>query len=385
MSSAVQLALLPGTSPKEIPCSSRKARQLGAAAAAKVIEQFRERLFFSGLAPKSVSAIPSQILTLLALAARISGEVLSPLELFGRPELLGMALAETRPISAGQPEYARWTLAARRHAALRFGRAFSRELLALHGVGGNELVNSAIRSQSVQVGSTFRLPGNLPFARRSRVASRDEAQALLDQLQQAPRLSGRAFGLAARIMLETGARVNGLRQLDARDVFIDPWTNRVTILVRSKGHVVEYELARPTGEALLGFIDAVNRRAEGPAIVLGSSGKVWITPRGLMSYASWNRSLTNACLALGIERLKPHDLRRTFATWAAEVSSRTDVALAAGWENLTTLDRHYIHPPFPEFAASPTGNVVGTPTPMPTTAPKKRKEPDAAATPASIV
>lgn len=387
MSGAIQLALLPEVGPRRVMSVSKKASPRPGEGTAEVLLQFQQRLRSNGLAPQSVAAIHGRIRTILALAERISGESLSPLELFGRPELLGMALAETRPLEPGRGEYARWTLAARRHAALHFGRSFSGELLALYGVPGEELVTRAIRSQARQVGSTYRLPGNLPFGRRTRVVTHAEARLLLSHLAHAPKLTQRGFGIAARIMFETGVRVNGLRHLDARDVFIDPLTNRVTILVRSKGTVIEYELSRSTGQALLDFINAVNCQLEVPAVRVGVAGNVWLTPRGLMSYRSWSRQLTVACQAVGIERLKPHDLRRSFATWASEVSSRADIALAGGWENTATLDVHYIHPRFPEFAASDAGGALGSRAPAPRTFTqvKERRRPDASAIPASVV
>jgi len=73
-------------------------------------------------------------------------------------------------------------------------------------------------------------------------------------------------------------------------------------------------------------------------------GAVWRTRRGVVSARHWRTVLGETCAALGLPRLRPHDLRRTFATLAEGRVGRYRTALAGGWDGTGTMDRHYISP-----------------------------------------
>src|SRR5262249_3902906 len=125
---------------------------------------------------------------------------------------------------------------------------------------------------------------------------------------------------------------------------------RIRVLVHAKGRRVpaEYLYSARASEALRDAVAAFNRaapRLDTPErIRLGRPGPVWRSVRGVVTADAWRTTLTRACAMAGLPRLRPHDLRRTFATQAEGRVGRHQTALAGGWDGTGTMDRHYVNP-----------------------------------------
>ncbi len=150
-------------------------------------------------------------------------------------------------------------------------------------------------------------------------------------------------------MAETGCRIDALRRLDGRDCYAEP-DGRVRLLLHAKGRrdPAEYLLSHQASQALRAYIEAYNavapRLGVPHRIGPGAAGAIWRSRRGAVSHDAWRVVLTQACAAAGLPRLRPHDLRRTFATQAESRIRRHQTALAGWWDGSGTMDRHYINP-----------------------------------------
>ncbi len=177
---------------------------------------------------------------------------------------------------------------------------------------------------------------------------REEVDAVVEAAGSAPGYKGlrnRAFLL---LLAETGARVNALRTLDGTDcVEMPDGTLRAFVHEKGKRRKREIELSPPAAAALRAYATAYNRGAIAAGwasrIRLGQLGPVWRnSSRSCWPYPNVLACLRHTCALAGVAPFTPHALRRAFASDAASILSRHEVALAGNWQGLDRLDEHYI-------------------------------------------
>ena len=344
---AVQLPLITGVPPRHVRDRHRPQRAMLPSNDA-LFASFQRRVEALGCTRKTARDYASQMRTLLRIAHALHGTPVELITLFGHTQLLGRSLAySARPGCARQ--FSGYALDGRRHAARKFALVFDGELRARHGASGERLLDRALQSAYRRVGSTYRLPVSLPRRRGGPVLTPAELERLLKVVAAQPGFAGLRDSAALLIMAETGCRIDALRRLHAAMCFEEP-DGRIRLMVRAKGRrePAEYLLSRRASQVLRNAIDAFNReaprRGRADRIRLGSPGPVWRSTRGVVSADAWRRTLASAGAAAGLPRLRPHDLRRTFATQAESRVGRYQTSLAGGWDGSGTMDRHYVNP-----------------------------------------
>ena len=343
----VQLPLIPGVPPRHVRTRHRPPLAVLPSNDA-LLASFQRRVEALGCTRKTARDYTSQMRTLLRIAHALHGEPIDLITLFGHTQLLGRSLAySARPNCARQ--FSGYALDGRRHAARKFALVFDGELHARHGASGERLLDRALQSAYRRVGSTYRLPVSLPWQRGGPVLTPAELERLLKVVAAQPSFAGPRDFAAFLIMAETGCRIDALRRLHAAMCFEEP-DGRIRLMVHAEGRrePAEYLLSRHASQALSDAINAFNREAPrlGRAdwIRLGSPGPVWRSTLGVVSADAWRRTLASAGAAAGLPRLRPHDLRRTFATQAESRVGRYQTSLAGGWDGSGTMDRHYVSP-----------------------------------------
>jgi integrase len=314
-----------------------------------LLAAFLRRLTAQGRARKGRKAYEYQIRSMLMVAARLAGRVVTCADLMRDEHLLGQVLVDDTAPTLGT-RLSRWTLAQRRSAFRSFVTLMRPELKSLLGEEPHERLDRALRRVAERVGTGYRLTGGAPRRRGGRAPSEPQIRDVLDAMAHAPGYRGLRNRAFVQILTATGARVNALRELDGADCFEMP-NGRLRIFLHEKGKAEprEVELSREAAGAVRAYAEAFNyhaavRRWDARAR-LGEPGPVWRnSSRGCWSYADILATLRAGCVMAEVPPFTPHALRRAFASDAASVLPRHTVAQAGGWQGLERLDDHYVQP-----------------------------------------
>jgi integrase len=310
---------------------------------------YLRRLAAQGVAPKGLAAYRYQLRSMRRTAARLTGRELTCLELFRDETLLGHALVDTTAPTLGTM-LSKWTLAQRRSAIRSFAMLMRPELLAQLGEEPGALLDRALRRVAERVGTGYRLTGGVPRRRGGTVPTSADLASVLTELGRGPGYLGLRDRAFFTILVESGTRVNALRQLEGSDCVALP-SGRLRIFVHDKGRGEprEVELSHRTSKLLQEYADSFNRVAAAQRrvarVCLGESGPVWRNSgHGTWGYDDIRSRLRLACAAAEVPAFAPHALRRVFATDAASLLPRAVVAQAGGWSGVRRLDDHYVQP-----------------------------------------
>jgi integrase len=346
---AVQLSLFPVVAPQ--PVTVRRRRRPLTTLRLRDQEQimvFEIRAQALGSATKTARDYASQLRTLQRITERITGKAETLIALFGQTEVFGKALAYG-PKLDGTGDYTGYATDGRRHAARKFATVYATEIEAMHGEPAHVLLDRALRTVYHRVGTIYKSPVPRPRRRGGMALRPEELDRLIDAVSSHPGVSGLRDSAAMRIMAETGCRINALRHLDAADCH--PETDgRLRLLLHGKGRrePAEYLLSSRASTALMTYVIAYNadtaRRGNARRIQLPGTGPVWRSDRGRVGYSAWRAALARGCADAGVTKIRPHDLRRTFATLAEGRVGRHQTALAGWWHGTGTMDRHYVSP-----------------------------------------
>ncbi len=312
-----------------------------------LIAVFEQRLTSAGRSKATCKAYLYQISVILQVAARLAGQPLSVVDLFCVPYLLGRALVEDRPRVTGI-QLSRWTLDQRRSAIRSLATFAWPELAARTGGDPHQLLDTALRSVAQQVGTVFRLPGGRPRKRGGVTPEREQIRAVIEVSGAAPgyrALRDKAF---LTILAESGARVNALRTLDGTRCYeLSDGTLRLFLHEKGKLRPRQIELSAVATARLRAYIAMYNQvqihLGRATRIRLGKPGPMWRnSSRGCWPYGDLRLRLRKVCVQAEVRPFTPHALRRAFATDAARVFPRHEVALAGGWRGSDRMDEHYI-------------------------------------------
>lgn len=314
------------------------------------MELFAQRLQASGSSLETQKAFVWRVRHTLSAAHRLGFPATSNIvALFQDRAMLGRALVDDHSYHVNR--LSKSTLAQRRSAVRAFARHLAPELRPIVGSDPVLVVETALREVSQRVGSVYRSDVGAPRRRGGYVPSSEEVSFVLGQVAKAPRHFGLRNEVFFKLLYETGSRVNALRQLDCRDVFVMPG-GRIRMQLHAKGQRTkrEVELSNETAKLLLAYVDEFNAQATfaggGPLIRVGQQGWLW---RGKPWASRWSyntvlSTLSDAVLAVGAHAFSPHALRRAFASEAASTLPRQVVAQAGGWRGRERMDDHYIQP-----------------------------------------
>lgn len=312
-----------------------------------MLATYLRRLAALGVAPKGFAAYRYQMRSILQLASRLAGRAIMSATLFQQAALFGCALVDDRGIVT-ERQLSRWTLAQRRSAIRSFATLMQPELQSLLGQNPHAVIDNALRSVAQRAGAGYRLSGGKPRKRGGYAPSRKEVAAVIAAAAMCPGFTGLRNSVFFRILVETGTRVNALRELDGTDCVVMP-SGRLRLFVHAKGKAEtrEVELSQELSDALRRYVQAYNRHAAVNGwrvrIHLGRAGPIWRnSARGCWPYPAISATLRAACERAGRHEFTSHALRRAFATDAATIMPRHVVALAGGWQGLERLDDHYI-------------------------------------------
>jgi len=314
-----------------------------------LVDGYRSQLAAQGVAPQTLAAYRYQLRAILLNAARLAGRMVTCVELFRDPGLLGRVLIEDTAPTRGT-QLSRWTLAQRRSAIRSFATLMRPELLVSLGEEPAIRLDRALQAVATRMGTGYRLTGGTPRRRGGSVPTAADVAAMLEAAAAEPGYAGRRDRAFFAILAATGARVNALRELDGADCVTMP-AGQLRLFLHEKGKAEprEVELDRDLAAALRAYADAFNLQAarghRAGRVRFGQPGAIW---RGAgsrrWSYAAVLSTLRAACRAAGVPAFSPHALRRFFATEAASALPRHVVALAGGWQGVERLDDHYIRP-----------------------------------------
>ena len=136
------------------------------------------------------------------------------------------------------------------------------------------------------------------------------------------------------LLAETGLRSAELLALDVTDIDLDGCVLHVRRGKGGKGRRVKFS---PGAAAMLDrYLRARRTTVRGQ-----STGPLWISPRGRLSYAGLASTLKARADAAGVVGFHPHRLRHTAAVrWLKSGGSETGLMAHAGWGSLSMLDRY---------------------------------------------
>lgn len=315
----------------------------------ELLAAFLRRLAAHGRARKGQQAYGYQMRSMLLIAMRLRGRPISTTDLFRDGRLLGRVLLDDEAPTLGT-RLSRWTLAQRRSAIRAFVTLMRPELLVLLDENPHDRLDRALRGVAERVGAGYRLNGGAPRRRGGRAPTAGQIADVLAAVGKAPGYRGARNLAFFQILVETGARVNALRELDGADCIELP-NGRLRLFLHEKGKAEprEVELSHDAATQLRAYAGAFSYLAairRWPVrIRLGEPGPVWRnSSRGRWSLADIQETLQAGCVAAEVLPFTPHALRRTFATNAASVLPRHTVAQAGGWKGLERLDDHYVQP-----------------------------------------
>src|SRR6516165_6534019 len=136
------------------------------------------------------------------------------------------------------------------------------------------------------------------------------------------------------LLAETGLRSAELLALDVTDIDLDGCVLHVRRGKGGKGRRVKFS---PGAAAMLDrYLRARRTTVRGQ-----STGPLWISPRGRLSYAGLASTLKARAEAAEVVGFHPHRLRHTAAVrWLKSGGSETGLMAHAGWGSLSMLDRY---------------------------------------------
>ena len=314
-----------------------------------LLAAFTRRLAAQGRARKGQKAYQYQMRSILTTAARLTGQIMTCVDLIRDEPLLGRVLVHDIAPTLGT-RLSRWTLAQRRSAIRSFAALMRPELIRLLAEEPLDRVDRALRSVADRIGTGYRLTGGAPRRREGQAPSGTQIRDVLGATGLQPGYLGARNRVFFQILAETGARVNALRLLDGVDcVELPSGRLRIFLHEKGRGEPREIELSREAADGLRTYAERFNYQAAvrrwRVRVRLGEPGPVWRnSTRGCWSYDDILASLRAGCMAAEVPPFTPHALRRAFATDAASVLPRHTVAQAGGWQGLERLDDHYVQP-----------------------------------------
>jgi integrase len=314
-----------------------------------MLSLYAVRLAARGAAKRGLQAYSYALRTILRVAQQISGHRVTFAQIFEDCDLLGQALVYDRHTTQ-QRQLSKWTLAQRRSAARSLASLLRPELEAELGKDPHLVLDQALQRVAERVGTGYRLSGGKPRRRGGHTPTTEDIRAILEEVGHSHGYDGLRNRAFFRILAETGARINALRELDGADCRLASSGNmRLFLHEKGKREPREVELSIKATDQLLTYVDSFNQWARATRnmvrLNLGHPGPIWRNSgRGRWAYFDILATLRAACVASGIPEFTPHAFRRTFATDAASLLPRHIVAQAGGWRGLERLDDHYIHP-----------------------------------------
>ncbi len=310
---------------------------------------YLRRLLAHGHALKGICAYRYQLRCVLMTAERLAGRRVGWMDLFRDEHLFGHVLDDDTAPTQGT-RLSRWTLAQRRSAVRSLATLMRPELYATLGEDPHAVVQRALRGVAERVGGGYRLAGGRPRRRGGHVPTRANITAVVTEAGRVPGFRGVRNRAFLTILVESGARVNALRELDGAACHVMP-AGHLRLYLHEKGKATprEVELSRGAADLLHAYVRLYNRTALSTGwtgrIQVGQPGPIWRNSgHGRWSYRDATAMLRAACTTAGVPIVRPHDLRRAFATEAASLLPRHVVAQAGGWKGLERLDNHYINP-----------------------------------------
>lgn len=310
---------------------------------------YAERLIAHGAATRCSGAYLYALRTTVRTAEQICGHSVTFVQIFENCDLLGRALVHDRDLTETR-QLSKWTLAQRRSAVRSFASLLRPELEVALGTDPHKVLDLALRLVADQVGTGYRLTGGKSRRRGGHTPTASDIGVILEETSRPHGYRGMRNRAFFRILAETGARVNALRELDGSNCWLSPNGNmRLFLHDKGKREPREVELSARATSDLHAYASAFNRWALSARCTTrirpGHHGSIWRNSgRGRWTYRDINATLQRACVAREITPFTPHAFRRAFATDAAELFPRHVVAQAGGWKGLERLDDHYIHP-----------------------------------------
>lgn len=314
-----------------------------------MLSLYATRLVAHGATRRCSGAYMYALRSTLRAAEHICSHSVTILQIFEDPELLGRALVYDRDLTETR-QLSKWTLAQRRSAARSSASLLRPELEVALGTDPHTVLDQALQHVAVRVGTGYRLTGGAPRRRGGHTPTAADIAVILEEASRPNGYRGLRNQAFFRILAESGARVNALRDLDGSDCWLSPNGNmRLFLHDKGKREPREVELSARATSDLQAYASAFNRWAlsarSAARIRLRHPGSIWRNSgRGRWTYHDINATLQAACLAAKVTPFTPHAIRRAFATDAADLFPRYVVAQAGGWKGLERLDDHYIHP-----------------------------------------
>lgn len=265
-----------------------------------LLTAFARRLAAHGRARKGQLAYAYQMRCMLLIAARRTGLTVTCADLWRDEKLLGQVLVDDTAPTLGT-RVSRWTLAQRRSAIRTFVTLMRPELLVLSDDDPHDRLDGALRAVAERVGAGYRLNGGAPRQRGGRAPTLGQVRDVLDAVGTAPGYLGIRNRAFFRILVETGARVNALRQLDGADCVVMP-NGRLRIFLHEKGKAEprEIELSREAADMVRAYAETFYYHAAvrrwGVRVHFGEPGPVWHnSPRGCWAYRDILEMLRTGC------------------------------------------------------------------------------------------
>lgn len=136
------------------------------------------------------------------------------------------------------------------------------------------------------------------------------------------------------LLAETGLRSAELLAVDVTDIDLDGCVLDVRRGKGRKGRRVRFS---PGAAAVLDRY----LRARRTTVPSPSTGPLWLSPRGRLSYAGLASTLKTRAEAAGVPNFHVHRLRHTAAVrWLKSGGTETGLMAHAGWGSLSMLDRY---------------------------------------------
>ncbi len=285
----------------------------------------------------------------LRLATILNGEPVSVLDLLRQPCVLGKTFAAGER-GSGIGLVSAWLAAQRRSVVRCFTRLMAVEL-SQAGINDPEMVvTNALRNVAEPVGTGFRLPVGWPRGRGGPTPSQVETARLISETNAEQGWLGHRNSAFLQLLARRGVRVGSLLKLDGHDVHRLP-DGSLRMVLRVKSSRVPQELSLPSSVTaeLEVYISTFNQwarvRGLDARIGVGVAGHVWrANSGGVWTYNSWRETINTACSRANLPRFTAHSFRRSFATDAVAIVSRSLVAAAGSWKSPRRMDDHYVHP-----------------------------------------
>lgn len=191
--------------------------------------------------------------------------------------------------------------------------------------------------------------------RRGRALSPDEAQRLLEALRGEREQHNRPWFALTFVLLATGQRFGSVTALRWKD--LDRERKIITFATsQNRGSVSEGSktgeiLTLPLSEELLEVLDDHKKmmvKMDHPGLKTGLVFPSSKRPHkakfgGFMTSSGLSLALRRACEKVEIPRITPHDLRRTFNSWALEAGIEGSILRSITGHSSSAMTDHYYH------------------------------------------